>query len=111
MPHIIIEHDKDIKEEINLSELARALHETLSIQETVKLESIKTRSVEVNNIIIGSCETAQKILHVTVLLLSGRSPELKQLMAQSLFDKVKEKLGKLECSVTVNIDELATYIK
>lgn len=111
MPHIIIEHDQRIKEEIELATLAHSLHSCLATHDTVKLEAIKTRTVEVQNVIIGSTETANKILHITVLLLKGRSDDLKKTMAQSLFNKVKERLGNVECSVTVNIDELATYIK
>ena len=111
MPHIIIEHDSKTKKEINLSKLAQSLHAILATHETVKLEALKTRTVEVENVIIGNNEMPNKMIHVTVLLLAGRSNELKETMAKSLFDKTHEILDGHPCSITVNIDELATYIK
>ena len=42
------------------------------------------------NVFIGNEDMPNKIIHVTVLLLSGRSDTLKETMAQSLFDTVKD---------------------
>tara|TARA_Y100000385_G_C12825917_1_gene522394 strand:- start:400 stop:735 length:336 start_codon:yes stop_codon:yes gene_type:complete len=111
MPHIIIEHDSKIKSEVDLSILADTLHSSLAAQKTVKLEALKTRTIEVENVLIGNNDMPNKMIHITVLLLAGRSDELKEKMAKSLFDKTKELLDGFSCSITVNIDELATYIK
>lgn len=111
MPHIIIEHDSNIKNEIDLSNLVKTLHSTLATHETIKLEALKTRTIEVGNVLIGNSDMPNKMIHITVLLLAGRSDELKETMAKSLFDKTREALKGSICSVTVNIDELATYIK
>ena len=110
MPHVIIEHDKEIKDKIDLSELTSLLHESVASQESVKLEFLKSRTVESENVIIGD-STSNLFLHVDLRLLSGRSKELKEKMAQDIYAILKEKTSHLACSLTVDVSELGVYIK
>ena len=115
MPHIIIEHDSSISKKLNLGSMVKDLHTNLASQKTVKLEFLKTRTIEVDNVLIGTGKHNQMI-HVNVLLLTGRSTELKEKMSNDLFDIVKDYLDKSEigmedCSLSVNVDELGSYRK
>lgn len=110
MPHIVIEHDSQTTNEVDLKALAQTLHDTLAAQETVKLEALKTRTIEVDNTIIGAGENNQMI-HVNVLLLTGRSVELKETMCAALFEAAQSFLADKKLSLTVNIDELGVYKK
>lgn len=110
MPHIIIEHDTKTKSEVDLKHFVKEIHTTLSEQETVALEAIKTRTINIDNVWISD-GTHNQMLHITVHLLKGRSEELKEIMANALFDKAKELLSSINCSLSVNIVELGTYRK
>lgn len=110
MPHIIIEHSKEVSKVVNVKELSKALHQTLSKQDTVSLNSIKTRSIECDNALVGD-GTNNHFIHIQVLLLSGRSEKLKEKMAFNLHETAKNTLGTFACSLSINIDELGTYKK
>ena len=110
MPHIIIEHDKEVATQINLSLLCKSLHSTLADQETVKPEAIKTRTIEIDHVIVAD-GTNNKMIHVEVRLLGGRSDSLKETMANALFLRAQELLVDISCSLTVNISELGIYKK
>ena len=72
MPHIIVEHTKDVA---GIPQLLTALHQSLAGQETVVLESIKTRSIAVDYAIVGS-QATESMVHITVKLLPGRPDDL-----------------------------------
>jgi 5-carboxymethyl-2-hydroxymuconate isomerase len=110
LPHITIEHDQKIESEIDLNQLSKSLHQCLASQDTVTLDSVKTRTIEVKNVIIGVGD-CNRIIHIGVLLLSGRSKELKDRMAQELFSVAQTAIGELDCSLTVNVAELSAYKK
>ena len=110
MPHIVIEHDSEIKKNIDLKKLAHSLHQTMASQETVALEALKTRTIEVSNVIIGDGKD-NKMIHVEVQLLTGRSDELKVKMGEDIFLECKKYLEGIVCSLSVNVTELGTYKK
>ncbi len=110
MPHITVEHTKDISTLIDLNKLNTDLHTSLSKQETVSLASIKTRSVAVDNVIIGNGET-NNFMHINVMLLKGRKKDLKEKMAKDLFDVANNYLQNISCLLSVNIADLGTYQK
>ena len=110
MPHIIIEHTKDIAEAVNTHDLNKKLHVCLAAQETVKLESVKTRAIPVENAVVGD-GSIEDFVHITVLLLEGRSKELKATMAQNIFNEAQSMLKDVNCALSVNVDDLGVYQK
>lgn len=96
MPHIIVEHSSDIK---GIDGLLASLHESLASQETVVMDSIKTRSVEVSNVIIGN-GSQNSMIHVVVKLLAGRSNELLNKITTDLRDIIIKNIS-TKTSVTV----------
>ena len=110
MPHIVIEHHKDISSEIEINKLALTVHNELSNQETVKKEAIKTRTIEFNNLVMGDNDLIKNYIHITILLLKGRSEELKNNIAKNIFSIAKEFLGE-SFFVTTEVRELQNYIK
>lgn len=108
MPHIIVEHTGLDSKDINA--LNKNLHTCLSEQETVSLESIKTRSMRVENAFVGDASN-NEFVHITVLLLTGRSEELKKTIAQNLFDCAKTNLKNANLKLSVNVEELGVYKK
>lgn len=107
MPHIVLEHN--LEDEPRVSYICKKLHGALSRQETVKLESIKTRSIYVDNLSVGDAQNYTIFAHVTLKLLPGRSEELKHNMAQAFFDVLKSALK--EGAFSVEVVDLQTYLK
>ena len=110
MPHIIIEHYSKTKTQADLAKLTQSLHTTLAAQETIKLEAIKTRTIEIDNVIVADGSNNQ-MLHVEIRLLTGRSVELKETMANAIYNTAKEVLEGVDCLLTVNVSELGVYKK
>lgn len=106
MPHIILEHNVDNEELV--STLYKSLHKTLSEQETIRPQAIKTRSIKVKDVIVGDGADAL-FAHVQLKLLPGRSEDLKLKMSQALLSTMKEALG--AGALSVEVIELLSYAK
>ena len=110
MPHIIVEHTDLSAHSVDINTLNKNLHDCLSKQESVSLDAIKTRSIEVKNVYVGG-RNEKNFIHVTVLLLAGRPKWLKETMAEALHVCAQSHLTNIECRVSVNIEELGVYKK
>ena len=89
MPHIILEHNLSDKKLV--SDICKNLHEELSKQETVKPETVKSRSVLVSDVGIGTDAILLPFMHVEVKLFPGRDPSLKNQMSQAMLKILKAK--------------------
>lgn len=108
MPHIIIEHSGNLGSEEQLKNLAMDLHTTMAQQETIKIEALKTRTCVSHNVVLGTGQKNQ-LLHITFLLLAGRSDELKQTFINALSETAKPYYDPSVCSFSVEVKELETY--
>jgi len=111
MPHIIIEHQNEANAEIDLNNLSKTLHNYLAEHETINKAAIKTRSIAVDNVYVGEDSDANKFIHITLLLLAGRSLELKEQIIENLYTKTKEIINNSDYTVTVETRDLGTYFK
>jgi 5-carboxymethyl-2-hydroxymuconate isomerase len=111
MPHIIVEYSATMK--LDMPELLSQLHVNLAEQDTIKIKAIKTRAVPVQHVIIGTGGWSDKMLHITLKLLPGRSDDLKRTMSQGLHDIAKDFVKDDSISITVEVAELhePSYIK
>lgn len=112
MPHIILEHNlsaQDLEDETLINTICKKLHRKLSQQETVKLESIKTRSIEVSNLIFADNLKKVTFAHVQLKLLAGRSEELKKKMSEALLEVLQNEIP--GGSLSVEVLELESYSK
>lgn len=107
MPHIILEHNIDDEELVKYA--CKKLHGSLAKQESVKLESIKTRSVLVSSLILGDGVEKSLFAHVNLKLLPGRSLELKETMSKALLESLKMSIK--TGSFSVELNELEAYCK
>ena len=108
MPHLIVEHSKNIKLKKDFKSLTEELHQSFSEQETVRLSAIKTRTTASENVIVGD-GTKPEFLFLKVLLLPGRSEELKQKFCEVLSEVIKEHVYEEQCSFCIEICELQHY--
>lgn len=102
MPHIIVEHTRDIE---GIPELLRALHNSLGHQDTVQIESLKTRAICLDHVVIGDGDT-QSMIHVTLRLLPGRGDELLKKMTMDLEQIARNFCSGAHTRVTVEAIEL-----
>lgn len=84
MPHIVVEYTDSITRSVDIPKLCFALHEDLAARETVDIHAIKTRAIPVQYTIVGDNKEPDKMIHITLRLLPGRSDELKTQMTQGL---------------------------
>lgn len=108
MPHIILEHN--ITSKGLVAETCGLLHKALSEQETVKLSAIKTRSVFIENLILGEGDVdGKKFAHVQLKLLPGRTEDLRVQMSKALLEILKSQFD--TDSLSVEVIELSSYSK
>jgi 5-carboxymethyl-2-hydroxymuconate isomerase len=111
MPHIIAEYTEEL--DIDLNKFTIMLHHTLSLQETIKEESIKTRLIPVQASVVGTKDSNNLFIHICLKLLPGRSNEQKSTMAQALYTAAKMFLADDSISLSVETCELhaQSYVK
>lgn len=108
MPHIIIEHSDNLGTAEQLKSLALDVHNTMAQQDTIKIEALKTRTCICHNLVLGAGQKSQ-MLHITLLLLTGRSDELKQSFIRVISETAKPYYDSSVCSFSVEVKELETY--
>ena len=111
MPHIIIEYTDHLN--IDVPKLTIGLHHILTQQETIKEEAIKTRALPVKGTVVGTGKCHDKMVHIELKLLPGRSDELRKTMAQALIETARKIILDENISLSVETSELhaASYTK
>lgn len=110
MPHLILEHSRNISLKTDLKTLAKDLHYKFAEQETIKLSALKTRTIISDNVFIGDGSKSE-FIYLKVLLLAGRSNELKDKFAKCLDEIIKKHIYNETCSTCIEIRDLNHYTK
>ncbi len=108
MPHLILEHSKELKLKKSLPELIEELHFTFAKQETIRLGSVKSRTIISENCILGD-KSKPDFVFLQVKLLSGRPDYLKQKFVEVLANILENHLFLDKCSFCIEITELQYY--
>lgn len=110
MPHIIIEHPSIKNNDIDLADLSNSLHNYLAEHESIKTPAIKTRTVLVDNVFVGEEATSNEFIHITILLLSGRTQLLKETIVKNIYNKAKNFIPETY-TLSVETRDLGVYYK
>jgi 5-carboxymethyl-2-hydroxymuconate isomerase len=108
MPHLILEHSREVTLKTDMKQLVQELHSEFAQQETVKLSAVKTRTVVADNAIVGD-GSKKEFVFLKVLLLSGRSNELKEKFVQVLNSILNKHVNTEKCFLCIEICELQYY--
>ena len=108
MPHLIIEHSKNISLKKDFKSLVEDLHSNFAKQETVRLSAVKSRTIMSENVIVGEGSKSE-FLFLKVLLLPGRTEELKKRFVDVLRDIIASHVFEDKCSFCIEIAELQYY--
>ena len=114
MPHLILEYTKNLTDKVNVPELLQSTHDAL-VGEGIDQARLKTRAIEITHSVVGTAPVNEgQMAHMTLLLLEGRSVELKQQYAHAVHDVVKEAVQSSHpnCAVTLEVRDMVkdTYI-
>ena len=116
MPHILLETSADVLENDRIPELLDALVAVLAAQDSVESSAIKARHGMRANWSMGAGAPAG-FVHCEVRLITGRSPALRESIADAMFacleELLHESLGRGEISLTLELREMQreTYRK
>jgi 5-carboxymethyl-2-hydroxymuconate isomerase len=114
MPHIILETTADLAENGDVPDILAALAKRLAAFDTVDPRSIKAYHTLRSVWAMGE-GAPEGFAHLTVAILSGRPPELRQAIADGMFETLREAFASSagEASLTLELREMdaATYRK
>ncbi|MEL7258615.1 MAG: 5-carboxymethyl-2-hydroxymuconate isomerase [Pseudomonadota bacterium] len=110
MPHIIIEHSKGLDDSYDLQALCDDLWEKFAAHPAITApDTVRTRTIAANASRIGV--ESQSFAHATLLLLPGRSDEVRMELAQLILSTLEGHLPDVG-SLTVRLDDIQQpYIK
>ncbi|WP_281560211.1 5-carboxymethyl-2-hydroxymuconate Delta-isomerase [Thalassomonas sp. RHCl1] len=98
MPHNIIEYSSEL--EPHIQDIIKAVHLGSVNAALFDEQDIKTRALAYQHAKLG--QGSRFFIHVQAKLLSGRSPEQKNLLSQAILEQLS-KLGLSAISLTVEI--------
>lgn len=104
MPHIIVEYTDHMNTDMPV--LLEKLHARLAEQESIKIEAIKTRAIPVQYVVLADGHAGDRMIHITLKLLPGRSDALKKIMAQALWQTAQDHMKDERIMVTTEVAEL-----
>ena len=107
MPHIIVEHSKNLGESIDITRLISNLHDMLSNQGIDK-SRIKSRAISCDNVVVGDIGASGYMMHATLLILEGRDDATKKQYGDALNQVMKDAVKDMDakCSTTLEIREM-----
>ncbi|WP_120501843.1 5-carboxymethyl-2-hydroxymuconate isomerase [Roseovarius sp. EL26] len=110
MPHLILEHSADLGQGHDLQALCDTMWELVVAHPSVTgPETVRVRTIAATASRIGV--EPQSFVHATLLLLPGRSDEVRQDMAQMVLDALDKEMPEIG-SISVRLDDLnPPYIK
>ncbi|MGI9275402.1 MAG: 5-carboxymethyl-2-hydroxymuconate Delta-isomerase [Endozoicomonas sp.] len=82
MPHCIIEYSQELEIRISISDLVSAVHQGAKASGLFAPEDIKTRATPYHYYQVA--ESSGTFVHITLRILSGRTPEQKLSLSQSV---------------------------
>lgn len=116
MPHIHLETTADLPENADIPDILEALVAVMATQESVSPTSLKAYHTLRSTWHMGEGAPAG-FAHCTLMVLTGRSPELRRTMAEAAMGVLKEhfsaSLEASEVSLTLEVREMeaGTYLK
>ncbi len=84
MPHLIMEYSEPVNERVNIDLLLADLHQYLVKSGECVPANIKSRAYACQQWLIGEHNDRYNFIHVTLLLLNGRTFEQKNRLSQGL---------------------------
>ncbi len=117
MPHLIVEYSANIEEDLQLPELFTSLRDCAVASGVFPLGGIRLRGARRDHYLIADGDPANAFVHLTARIGEGRKLEVRQSVAQALFDVLCSHLDELYAErglgISIEIQEIdaATSLK
>lgn len=112
MPHIIIEHSKNILEKESL-EIGREIQRIMArISEgNFDPDQCKIRCIAYQNYLVGLEKNDENFIHISIKILSGRDVAIRKKLAIETFEYTKNfyknlQLSQKRCDISVDVIEV-----
>ncbi|MEU5717819.1 5-carboxymethyl-2-hydroxymuconate Delta-isomerase [Streptomyces sp. NPDC020403] len=86
MPQITVDYSAELDDAFDRRGFALALHPLVAETVTTKVPSCKTRFRRVEESVVGDAPAGDAIVHVSIGLLAGRTPEIKERLTESVLE-------------------------
>lgn len=104
MPHIIVEYSKPLETLLNTQDLMKAGIQILLESNQFTPSAIKARSISFSEFVLP--QDYEHFIHVTILILEGRSAEVRSKITQDIFDTFKQRCPIQKLSLSVDLQEM-----
>lgn len=104
MPHCIIEYSKGLSNDINMNQFMKILNEIIFSSDLFDKDSIKIRAIEHENYFLSS--QRQHFIHISLRILSGRTDEQKEELAQKIQTCLSSKFNGQDISLSTEICDI-----
>ena len=115
MPHLTIEHTKNLEHKIDTQNLITMLHQSLKNCVGLDMNRVKSRLVCHEQVICGPGASEIQMIHVTLSILSGRDLPTRKSYSEPLFQVLQDFTSKQAqpISLTVEVREMEreTYFR
>jgi len=114
MPHIIVEHSKNLKG-LHYQNMFAGLHQLLS--KYAAIDSCKSRVQIIDNFLVGTDPDQSGFFHINLLLMPGRSETLKNEISEKILEYVTPAVNEvvknknLRISLSISVNDLQCYLK
>ena len=105
MPHLIMEYSNSAEDRLNMQGLLEDLHQVAIDSELFSVNDVKSRTIRVHSWLVGDKGNSADFIHITVELLSGRTPEQKRELSRGLMDVLAEQASHID-SLTINVRDM-----
>ena len=95
MPHFILEYSANLKDDLDLDGLFNALHETAMETGVFPLGGIRFRAVRCDDYLIADADPDNAFVHMTAKIGRRRDPDVRQEVAEKIFNALVEYLDAL----------------
>ena len=89
MPHLILEYSANLDTDFDIRDLAKALHDTALSTGVFPIGGCRTRIARRDIYIVGDGHPENRFIHLQARIGSGRSPEVRQQVAETIFATLK----------------------
>ena len=100
MPHCIIEYTKDVEQKVDIKNLMEVAFEAVDGSGLFDRKAIKARTIAYDQYMSG--QDRDDYIHVSVKILSGRTPAQKKMLSEQMIKKLTPHVGNTK-SLTVDI--------
>lgn len=95
MPHFILEYSANVRDELNLDDLFRALNAAALGSGVFPAAGIRFRAVCCEDYLVADADPRNAFVHLTARIGAGRSLAARQAVGESMFKTLTEQLATL----------------